>query len=483
MSSYAHLHATQLSRAGADNAGMSNGFAQAKTVQTPTSPQTPANLHEQPAVPAHPYPGWMSPGGGDSTALLPWIDDDLRPSARTGGVPTPADLAPGAGPADLSFASSGVLLQAVQADVTSMYQMFQEGADHAIAALKMPPAPPDESFALKVLAQLAEGLAGFALGRLGTTVTDAVRRTFSGAAADAIKTTFGAYTKEAMQSAHSTVLAPLGHVKRSPPGAPAEWESPSSPTLLDEYRAETKNALIRSHRDAIERLLLVQDYVSRTEPAKLEELARAMHGAVDPRHIADFENEVVIGWLNFSASVSLGEEAEGQATSMPGANQVRGYETAGVEAIQAWRGSHAGFMEIAIELPDVIDGTKGLRLADVTITHDGPGAAETLKRMNTSLMGVPVFRRVTLRAGKSKLGWTPAIVFTPEGACEVDGGNPMLAAIGSKHPTQNDGLMAPAYGRDAEPSVAELVRADEAQAGARLVEDWLRGRTTREVRE
>jgi len=56
---------------------MSNRFEQTPNPLLSVLPSLKPDLHEEPASPANPFLGWMSPGGGDSSALLPWVDDDL----------------------------------------------------------------------------------------------------------------------------------------------------------------------------------------------------------------------------------------------------------------------------------------------------------------------------------------------------------------------------------------------------------------------
>src|SRR5437868_7344049 len=56
---------------------MPKAYEQSPT-QSLLSQITPPAFADTPLAPAHPYPGWHSPGGGDASALLPWIDDDLR---------------------------------------------------------------------------------------------------------------------------------------------------------------------------------------------------------------------------------------------------------------------------------------------------------------------------------------------------------------------------------------------------------------------
>ncbi len=57
---------------------MSNSFEQTPNPLLSVLPPLSPDLHEEPLAPANPFLGWMSPGGGDSSALLPWVDDDLR---------------------------------------------------------------------------------------------------------------------------------------------------------------------------------------------------------------------------------------------------------------------------------------------------------------------------------------------------------------------------------------------------------------------
>jgi hypothetical protein len=62
---------------------MSNRFEPAPNPLLSVLPSLKPDLHEEPLVPSNPFFGWMSPGGGDSNALLPWVDDDIGPRAST----------------------------------------------------------------------------------------------------------------------------------------------------------------------------------------------------------------------------------------------------------------------------------------------------------------------------------------------------------------------------------------------------------------
>src|SRR2546421_13083802 len=57
---------------------MSRGFEQAPSIANPFASVPNPFRHDEPAPAADPYPGWKPTSRGDSNALLPYVDDDVR---------------------------------------------------------------------------------------------------------------------------------------------------------------------------------------------------------------------------------------------------------------------------------------------------------------------------------------------------------------------------------------------------------------------
>lgn len=428
----------------------------------------------------HPYPGWTPNNGftpsdstqahGASLAFGHWFDD-TQPSL----VPTADQLLPGAMAPDMSDASSATLVASLQHRVAVLYKGYEDALQSVVTALAQPPPIPDDQrpFALQLLALLAEGIAATALGRVGGLIVDHLKGVGSDKLADAAKGAFGGYAKQGGQWAqHATEAAPganLRHVER----APANAFDLASTTLLADYHALQSAQLRESETNAIDRLLLVQQEASRVSPDSLLLLHRVLTGLAADR--AWFEEQVLYGWLNFCAAIALGPHRPEDRTEMPGANGVHGYANADLDATKAWQGNdHDGFIEIVIDVPASIEGTNGLALHSVRVGHPGPGAARILDNMESrSILKVPVYRRITLRTGKSALDSSVAFVLTPDNQLEVDGGNGVLASIGRERRELNKELYDESTGDDAHPTAGALVRADEARHGAAIVATWL----------
>jgi hypothetical protein len=455
---------------------MSNSFAQSTKAQSTAPPTASPQLHEGPMAQAHPYPGWMSPVGGDSSALLPWIDHDHHDAA----VPSTADLSPSAGPADLSHASNPVLLGAAEKRLEAIYKNYSVGLQQAVKALREPPPPKHGDFALSVMATLVEGLAGLCFGRLGAAVVDRLKQaSVSDATVETAKNVLRNYTTNAGKAAHQAMSAT--------DGSPHDKDYVADKPLLDEFDAQQQTMLNDSQTEAAIKLSTLQDVIARTDRAALAHLDEALLALMGPKSMQGYESQVVTTWMTLCASASLGPQPQDGPGTMPGANRAGGIETAGPDAVLSWHASHEGFLEIAIEVPEQIDGIRGLHLESMTVALEGPGAAQVLRKRAVSVLALPVYRRITLSKKGSKLYASRAMILTPKGELELDGGNVVLAAIGRARPTMFDDRWL--LGRDGDrvhdPAISltagDVVRANDAQYGASLVASWLAPHTTKEL--
>jgi hypothetical protein len=178
--------------------------------------------------------------------------------------------------------------------------------------------------------------------------------------------------------------------------------------------------------------------------------------------------------MNFCASLSLGPKPADQSTMMAGANQPNGVIAAGPESVTEWRGGHDGFVDITIEVPETIFATVGLGMQRMSV-EGNPGLARMLRMYDEPLMNVPVYRRVWLSYGSSKLESDPAFVITPEGELEVDVASGLLAAIAARMP--RDARSAAngevRVGTAAERFMQRSWSEYHAHQGAELVKQWL----------
>lgn len=398
-------------------------------------------------------------------------------------VPTVSELSPRSASVDASSVPLAVIPAVLDHRVDEMYDTFNVGLRNAIEALKEPPPQHDDgSFALKVLASLVEGITGFAFSRFGALVSNGMKGTLAQPSVDAVKDVFRNFGREASQAASKRLTA-AGHLRQTRQLPNIKRITPASGLLIDEYRTRQEHALVMSRHEAHIKIAILAAELSRIDETAARRLGDELGSAADTDHAAAFEYEIVTGWMNFRASLALGEKPADQETAMAGASGQRGVASSDDADRAAWALPHDGFVEIAVHVPDEIDGLKGLALKAVTVGLDGPGAARTLRQMDLPLLSVPAYRRVTVRTGPTALEWVPAFVLTPEGRIEVDSGNRVLAAIGNGRRTPNFGLNAtaePAMGR---PTAGELVLADDAHKGADAVTKWLAQFRTTEIAE
>jgi hypothetical protein len=252
--------------------------------------------------------------------------------------------------------------------------------------------------------------------------------------------------------------------------------------LLDEFISRERLMLYARRSDVLTRLAMTHAKSSPSDvaPPEFVALADKLRDLLDSGALtAWFRNKITMEWLNFMTRVSLGPRAKGQATELPGANTIDGIASGGAEARQQWVASD-GMVEIHLTVPDIVHGTNGLALQRAAIPSSF-GATEILQRIRGtgtySLATLPVYRRVWLQTGDSKLTETPAFVITPDGAIEADVGNPVLAAIGSQLPTNvGDSTYAVGGSRVGdETRWSPKVTSTFSTNGAELVRNMLRG--------
>ena len=411
--------------------------------------------------------------------------DDAR---TTGRVPLVDELVSPRAP-DVSAADRPLLLNGIDRYLETVFAQLFEQLPKTIATLAEPPPAADPGFASRLVDFLVETLASFAIGRVGSAFLGIARATFGELAAEPLK----GITKSGGKAVASGMRSLGTGIPRDRTANQAKgdggWADPTAKTLLEEYDARQFNRLTLARADANMTLGLMAAQIPRVADDELRSLLGRLRDAGDgdgKTITAAFTNQLTIGWMNLSAAISLGPKADPADADMPGANEAGGVHAAGPAGFTKWRRSHEGFVEIMVELPEAISGTSGLQLGAVRVPG-GPGAARVLSRMELPLMGLPVYRRVTLvQPGQGPLLRAPAVVITPEGAIEADASNEQLAAIGKgvevaaldTWTTMED----PSTARRPDPKVsaARAMRAVYAVQGAIMVASWL-GRFPAEV--
>lgn len=262
-------------------------------------------------------------------------------------------------------------------------------------------------------------------------------------------------------------------------------------TLLETFISLENGSLLAQKEKAI---LMIETLMSSAASrgagfAELDEALITSLGSSDLR--SWFHYKVTMEWLNFIAKASVGPRAEGQTTTMPGANEIDGIATAGHAAERTWQGA-AGFVEITLRLPERVHGLDGVHVGNVSIPSSY-GAALKLKDLETipdgtgqsySMATLPVFRRVWLKGGDSALANAPAVVITPDGKIEFDASSPALAAIGSMQRTDlgddayyqvGQGAMTDEQRSNPDQWLRRATHASECQLGAHMIYAMLAG--------
>jgi hypothetical protein len=408
----------------------------------------------------------------------------------------------------LDGASNDVVMKRIEGLVTIMYEKILDPELERVRARLGKARPvPETPFALKLLGWVVEQVTAGTLGYVGRFLG---KELFAQAPAEQTSVTIGGTDSEPVATTTTKqgpapapnwketatekaggIAAEKGSgalkekILERPTTAPtADEQLPALTTgdLLDEFISRERLMLYARQSDVLTRLTMTHAKSSPDEVARPEFVALAdkLRNLLDSGTLtAWFRNKVTMEWLNFLTRVSLGPRAEGQTTDLFGANTIDGIATGGVNARKQWVASE-GMVEIHLTVPDTVHGTNGLALQRAAIPSSF-GATEILQRIHGTgtynLATLPVYRRVWLQTGDSKLTETPAFVITPDGAIEADAGNPMLAAIGSQLPTNigdsTYGVGGARHGDEARWS--PKVTSTYSTNGAQLVREMLRG--------
>lgn len=436
---------------------------------------------------------------------------------------------------DLSRANADVVKSSTQLLVDNIYQHLYESLGRIEKTLARTAPPPETPFALKLIGWAVENITTFAIGQIGKLAADelfkstpiaaneppllpaiprgASRQVRRKAQRDAEKARKSATKPKSSESVAAEVPAPsaehgvatkivelgaakggraLGDRIASPPPptsiAADDVQSRAAPgeSLLVEFVTRQKGALLGRKVNAITMLDMIQTSAARHGMVALHDRLGAV--LASGKLTGWFTHKVTMEWLNFVARASLGPRDAGQTTEMIGANSIGGIAAGGANARQQWVGGD-GFVEITLTTPDLVHGLKGVTLQGTKIPSS-VGATDVLRDIGDqtaaggapySLAALPVYRRVWIQTGSSKLTVAPAFVITPDGSIEADLSNPALAAIGAGRPVElgeHSHLVGGVTKNDASDEqewVRGLTTATSARAGAYMVCDMLRG--------
>lgn len=346
-------------------------------------------------------------------------------------VPRTADVIAPDHEIDTVGMSSKTLLEMVKVHVETIHQHLGASKAAAIARLHDPPEPKDRSRALRILSFLAETLGTVVMGRISSGIVTELtpKAGEQGLTSDALST-----IKDQLRSVTNTVgtgAAGLATSIYNDNTAGPPMANPSSKSLLDEFSTLLDYKLSAANDRAHGHLIAAMASVDETRAAEVQPLLDAVRRySASPALGAWLQAEIALGWMNFSASVSLGARKPGESV-MPEANKIGGSKS------PDWRRQHQGFMEIDIDFPDYIDRFKGVTLGAVSILSMGPGAADILRSYteatpggdarSLSLATLPVYRRLWL--GRNRTDRAPDVVITPDQHVEVNANSSLLAAI------------------------------------------------------
>lgn len=349
----------------------------------------------------------------------------LKPARR---VPTAADLVRPAGRGGLDDASSAAMGRAAEPYIDAIYKNLGHALASAIARLAEPPPPPDRSFALKALGIFIDSVLGVVAGTLSNGILEALKaRNVPAGAVDVVKEQL----RNLGTAAGGALKAPASTDRAAAEVAAPGTADLAAKSLLDEFAARSRMALNQKRARAKSHLLLAEDQIRRSHPDEVRPLLEALDQHAGSAELATaFQQQIVIGWLNFCASAALGPRKAGESL-MPDANQVGGSSS------WEWRRARPGFVEINVDFPDDVRGLEGVALGKIWLGSPGPGAAEMLGRMKLPLDQVPVHRRIWL--GRHALDRLPDLVITPEHRLEVNASSSLLAVIatGTRGPLQD----------------------------------------------
>jgi hypothetical protein len=420
-----------------------------------------------------------APVTAPAPAPAPKIADPVQ-SPRV--VPTADELLHPATP-DYANLDDAVLMESITHSVDTLYQLLRESLATTITHLKAPPPPPEPDLIAALLQRAAQLVASFGLMWLAHAVPDGMQASGSSSTSvNAVRDSLRNLAKDVSVS----VTANGSSVDKTSQ-AHGAWADPGATNLLDEYKVETEHELDAQRDGARTQVGELRVKIARAGHKDLAALASSLQSLkTDNRLFEEFAQRVVTQWLDFNARLAIhappppkqGEPDTGAA--MAGANRIGGYESAGNRGVQSWQ-AHDGFVHIALEVPDRIDGLAGIRLERASVSL-GPEALTILKSMHASLVTIPTFRMIWLtNSSQGKLADTPAFVLTPEQKIEVDAGNPILASIGSGQPVDFEDAMQTrerSATNPLSPPPATMIRSQHAQLGARAIMTWLTALTT-----
>jgi len=309
--------------------------------------------------------------------------------------------------------SDALLVRAAESYGDEIYKSLGHMLASTIALLDLSPPPCDRALARKALGDLIGSIFGIVSAALCNGILAAfTARKVPASAIDIVKEQLAHLTATVNDEPRRPALAPEPIVVTRDPGAHS---------LLDDLAARSRMALNQKRARTKSRLLLAEEKLRQSHPDAVRPLLEVLELHAGSSELATaFQQALVIGWLNFCASASLGSRMERESL-MPDANKIGGSTS------WEWRRVLTGFIEIDVDFAESVRGLDGVTLGKVRVGSSCPGTAELLREMQIPLDQLPVHRRIWI--GRRTLNRLPDIVIKPDHGLEVNCNSSLLAAI------------------------------------------------------
>jgi hypothetical protein len=357
----------------------------------------------------------------------------------------------------LEHANAQALQAVIKDALPPIFKALSDSADAVGKRLNKPPPVRDQSVALQILSAFVEIVAGAAMGFVGASIASRVKSGLGEHAGAAAGDAFKAVTKgkaAAFAGWWSTEKDPKKTAKARPVAA-----EPGG-TLVEEFITREKRAIDGNELAAKTQMHLVGLGPTPISEDGLRSLAEQLTAFVSaPELTGWFEQKLAMEWLNLCARLSLEDHDD------LGTNSVTSETNAGIALREL-----DGFVDITVEAPSTVDGTKGFKIDSVNAGN--VGAADVLRSANNSLARLPVYRRIWISNGPSKVATAPVLLIAPNGEVQADLQSGLLSAIGGGEPVDWWDAMNRAT---ASHPVVKLGQAADAAAGARAIVKFLEG--------
>jgi hypothetical protein len=346
-------------------------------------------------------------------------------SAKTARVPTRDELTHTPQPLDFGDAHNAELMESCTTALDSLFHALDHNLETTLTHLSEPPPKRDEDrgFVIELLELVVGVAATYMFGGLAGKL---VAVAGGGAPSRTAQNAVSAGSKQGGVKLGAAFTSMRTKHERAVDEVPrGQLHDLGAATWLEEFSARQRDSLIDLNGRAKTVLILLRPRLTAADTDAMRRLAADLASEDYKSALsAEFQTAVVVGWLNFCSSLTLGEKKDPTQPDIPGANEVGGHRRTSSPYF-GWASEIAGSVGITIDVTD----PRKLVFASANVDA-GPGAARMLSNTHLSLAELPVYRSIRLRDGDSKLSTTTAFHITPDGNLEVNLDDPLLAAIG-----------------------------------------------------